>query len=180
MSGSTIKQVNVYGVAEVDVAIDRSTFNCLGTTRDGVGITTDGYFIEVHNDENGGDAGPPVEIQYVGETAKIRVELTKYDPAVAATLEDHFSNSGTPGTPATTGTLMFAASTVQPSVGSGGACAIKIKCAGITPNIVRTYTLCVIRDAVEVNRGTKFSTFVLTFTAYKDPTSGKLWAEAAT
>ena len=181
------RQVNVYGVADVLLCLTPNagspTYNDLGTTRDGVGITSDGYFIDIHNDENGGDAGPPVEIQFLGETAKVRCELTKYDPTIAATLEDH-CNTATPGAPAAPGTLMFASS--QLSVGNGGAVGIKIatnlvivgKGTSATP-VVRTYNRCVVHDAVEINRGTKFSTFVLTFTAYKDA-SGNLWTEGAT
>ena len=71
------KQVNVYGPAVISMAttpMSTPTYQVLGTTRDGVGITSDGYFIEIKNDEYGGEAGPPVEIQFVGETAKIRME----------------------------------------------------------------------------------------------------------
>jgi hypothetical protein len=137
-------------------------------------MTSDGYFIEVKNDENGGDAGPPVEIQFVGETVKVRCELTKFEPVLAGKLEDH-GQCANPGKPADAGTLLFAnaqqGSTIN--VGQGGAVAIKI----VTPNNPRTFPLCVVHDAVEVNRGTKFSTFVITFTAYRDPTSGVIWSE---
>jgi hypothetical protein len=168
------RQVNVYGNAVIQVALDRSTYAELGTTRDGVGITSDGYFIDVKNDENGGDAGPPVEIQFLGETARIRCELTKFEPILATRLEDH-CQSAAPGQPADAGTLLFAnaanGSTIN--VGQGGACAVRI----VTTNKTRTYGLCVIHDAVELNRSTKFTTFVVTFTAYKDPVTGKLWVE---
>jgi hypothetical protein len=174
------RQVNVYGPADVQVSLNplagSPTYNDLGTTRDGVAITSDGYFLDVKNDEMGGEAGPPVEIEFMGETAKIRVELTKYDPAIAKTLEDHCQCT-TPGVPAVPGTLMFASSTIQTA--SGGAVGIKIACASVAAGaIVRTYKRCVIHDAVEVNRGTKFSTFVLTFTAYFDGSA--LWTEAST
>ncbi len=33
-------------------------------------------------DENGGDAGPPIEIQQLGEKATVRLELNKFDAAV--------------------------------------------------------------------------------------------------
>lgn len=169
------RQANVYGTADVQVALDRTTYAELGTTRDGVGITSDGYFLDIKNDENGGEAGPPVEIQFMGETVKIRCELTKYEPIMASKLEDH-CQCANPGEPAGAGTLMFASAANAPTinVGTGGAVAVKI----ITPTKTRTYTLCVIHDAVEVNRGTKFSTFSLTFTAYRDPISRKIFLEA--
>ncbi len=176
------REVNVYGVADIQVNLTpgSGSYVDLGTTRDGVGITSDGYFIEIKNDENGGEAGPPVEIQFLGETAKIRCELTKYDPTVAVTLEDHCYQgvSGTPGKPAGAGTLMFASSATY-NVGLGGAVGIKISCTQLATALVRTYSRCVLHDAIEVNRGTKFSTFVITFTAYKDA-SGNLLTEGTT
>ena len=179
------RQVNVYGFADIQVAVQGTNYLDLGTTRDGAQITSDGFFLDIHNDENGGESGPPVEIQYMGETAKIRLELTKYDPDVAAKIEDHYANSGNaPGTPGMPGMLMFTAS--QLSVGNGGSIGLKISCTTVikglgtsaTP-ITRTYARCVIHDAIEVNRGSKFSTFTLTVTAYKDA-AGKLWTEGAT
>ena len=178
------RQVNVYGFADILVATSGTTYEDLGTTRDSPQITSNGFFLDIHNDENGGEAGPPVEIQYMGETANIRLELTKYDPAVAAKLEDHFANTGTPGVPAAPGTLMFTAS--QLSVGNGGAIGLKVACTTViqgsgntaTP-LVRTYKRCVIHDPIEVNRGTKFSTFTCNITAYKDK-DGNLWTEGST
>lgn len=182
------RQVNVYGVADCFVTLtpsNNSSYSELGTTRDGVSLTSDGYFIDVHNDENGGEAGPPIEIQFVGETAKIRIELTKYDPTVAANLEDH-CYSGSAGVVAPAGTLMFASSTIQVGNNNYGAIGIKISCltpapsaggsAGGAGSVVRTYRRCVLHDAVEVNRGTKFCTMVITATAYKDA-GGALWVE---
>ena len=185
MSGSANKSVNVYGLASILVSLDGgTTFNLLGTTRDGVNISSDGFFNDVHNDENGGDAGPPVEVQYLGETHRVRVELTKYDPLVAAKLEDHYGNTGTVGQPAAAGTLLFANSYSGDQIFNaiGGGVQVQIQTANaanaagdIPANMVRTYTTCLIRDAIEVNRGTKFSTFVLTFTAYKVSGSAAIW-----
>ena len=56
-------------------------------TRDGVMITPEAYWIEVKTDDNGGEAGPPTEIQYIGETSRIRCEMTKYDPNNALLLQ---------------------------------------------------------------------------------------------
>ncbi|MGO9108538.1 MAG: hypothetical protein ACLP9L_04830 [Thermoguttaceae bacterium] len=173
------RQVNVFGTADVQVSFNKgSTWQDLGTTRDGVAMTSDGYFVEIKNDEYGGEAGPPVEIQYLGETAKIRCELTKFDPVVAELLEDHCQTS-TPGGPSAAGTLMFAATSNAGTlnVGAGGSVQVKIVTAANAAIPYRTYTICVVHDAVEVNRGTKFSTFVLTFTAHKDPSTGLLWQE---
>jgi hypothetical protein len=44
----------------------------VGYTRNGADLTTEGFWIDVPGDENGGDSGPPIEIQYVGEMARVR------------------------------------------------------------------------------------------------------------
>ena len=191
------RQVNVYGVGDIFLSLNAQsgaasspTWAELGTTRDGVGLTSDGYFLDIHNDENGGESGPPIEIQFLGETAKIRIELTKYDPVVAALLEDHCQNT-TNGTPAAAGTLMFAASQSSgagPGFQNGGCVALVVSCltptqtqATTTPFATGSYTRrfnrIVIHDAFEVNRGTKFSTLVVTGTAYKD-VNGRVWIDA--
>jgi hypothetical protein len=163
------RQVVVRGFALVSVANEE-----LGTTRDGVMFTSDGFFIDVKNDENGGDAGPPIEVQYLGEIHKIRCELTKFPPAVAKKWQDHCAST-TPGVPRPAGTLMFAPDGENNQLG-GGATAITITCTNGNNIITRTYGRCIIRDAVELNAGTKFSTFVLTFEAHKDA-SGRVWNE---
>ncbi len=178
------RQVNAYGFADILIALNPTagspTYTDLGTTRDGIGITSDGYFLDVHNDENGGEAGPPIQIQYLGETAKIRIELTKYDPAVFATLEEHFANSGTAGVPQPAGVFMFVDTVASGQlIGTPSQVGLKIKTINATATLVRTYKRCVLHDPVEVNRGTKFSTGIITLTAYKDD-SNNLWTEGAT
>ena len=44
----------------------------LGYTRNGVDITFEGFFLDVMGDETGGDDGPPIDRQYLGEIARIR------------------------------------------------------------------------------------------------------------
>ena len=150
--------VQVAGLATIKVGTgDGGSLDTLGYTRDGAQITYEAYSVDVPGDEFGGDEGPPIDIQYLGETARIRLEMTKYDSSVKDKLEDRLlgENAGTPGTP---GTLLFADSkTVR----------LAIDTANDNPdrNFPRA-TL--VKTPIEVNKGTKYSTLILEFVAYED------------
>jgi hypothetical protein len=79
----------------------------LGYTRDGAHVSTEAFWENVPGDENGGQQGPPIDIQYMGETARIRLELTKWDTTLADALAARLSGT-TPGVVKTSGTLVFA------------------------------------------------------------------------
>lgn len=151
--------VNVAGLAPVYVDLG-SGLQLLGYTANGVDIATSGYFLDVPGDQNGGDNGPPIEIQYFGETAEIRLDLTKYDPAIAEAIEARLAR-GTPGQPAPAGSIIF---------GSGSSMRLAIACASRPRNFPRA----VPRGACQVNKGTRYSRFIVDFVAYKS-ISGVLW-----
>ena len=70
--------VQVAGLATIKIAAAvGSPLYTLGYTQNGAFITTEGYTVNVPGDENGGDDGPPIEIQSLGETARVRLEFTK-------------------------------------------------------------------------------------------------------
>ena len=126
----------------------------------------------------GGEAGPPIEVQYLGETARIRVELTKYDPAQAVKMEARIKDA-TAGTPAKPGTLVFTNS-------KHFSVAIKTTNPTTLAVVTRTYPRCIPRHGIELNRGSKFSTFVVEFEAHRnndlttsseDGVNGSLWTE---
>ena len=158
--------VNVAGLASIYVS-----GSLFGYTQDGARITTEGHAINIPGDENGGDDGPPVEIQYLGETARVRLEMTKWDPSVQAALESRL-NSGTPGTPGVTGTLVFT---------SGAYYRLTIA-SPITPRNFPCATL--ERTPMEINKGTKYSRLIVEFECYKNPVAsngagiGVLWNTA--
>lgn len=143
----------------------------LGYTRNGVQYTEEGFYADVPGDENGGDEGPPVEVQFFGEVHRIRCELTKYDQAVAAKVAAKVAggNGGTPGAP---GTLFFA-----------GEKTMRVVCTGTPPagaSHTRNYSYCIPRMPIELNAGTKFSTLVVEFEAHKPPGQTVLYNTTAT
>lgn len=102
--------VNVAGATLVRVAPQQNTpfvagtyvantFVDLGYTRDGVTITFNGFFVDVPTDADGGESGPPSDVQFMGMSANIRIEATKFDPAVMAMCRMRISGSGVEGVP---------------------------------------------------------------------------------
>lgn len=153
------EQINVAGASPV--YIDRgSGLQMLGYTASGVDLGGQAHFLDIPGDQNGGDQGPPIEIQYFGETMDIRLDLTKYDPVLAELIEARLSGAEA-GTPPTSGSLVF---------GSGGAMRLVIA----SPSRPRNFPRAVPRGAFQINKGTRYSRFIVDFTAYKSA-SGILW-----
>lgn len=128
----------------------------LGYTRQGVDVRSQAFFVDVPGDENGGDQGPPIEIQYMGEIARIRLELTKWDDAIAAKIRTRLLG-GAEGTPGTPGTFMF-----------GDSKTVRVTISSINNDM--NFPRCFIRDAWEINVGTRYSTLVVELEAHKDAT----------
>ena len=132
-----------------------SALETVGYTRNGAEVIREGYFLDVPGDQNGGDDGPPIEIQYLGEIARVRLELTKWDSAITAKFEQRLKGSVTVGTPATTGGLMFA---------GGFTYRLLIQ----TTLLIRNFTRAFPRAAFEINQGTKWAAFICEFECHKD------------
>lgn len=171
-------EVQVSGACAVYVAYPyiASPYNSgnpilLGYTRNGLTPQEQGYYLNVPGDQNGGEEGPPIEIQALGMTALIRLELTKYDMDVVHYVRRQLAGV-TQGTPAAAGSLMFSAGlvgrlTLVPLAGGTG--------IGIPQNFPRVFT----RQPIECGRGSKFSTLICEFEAHKDA-SGVLWNSSTT
>jgi len=146
----------VFGPAQVSVG-----GNALGYTRQGADIRNRGFFLDVPGDELGGDQGPPIDVQYLGEIAIVRLEMTKWDETVAASVRTRVSG-GSEGVPGTAGTLMFTDSkTVALSIAptSGG----------------WLFGRAFLRGDWEINKGTRYAVHVFEFECHKDG-SGNLYA----
>lgn len=148
-------QVNVDGAALVKVGTgDADALEILGYTRNGAEVTHEAFFIDVPGDENGGDEGPPVEVEELGEISRVRCELTKFDEAVANKVRCRLKG-GTAGTKATPGTLVFADSK-------------SFRLAIVTTNRPLDFPRAIPRAAIEINKGTKFSTLIVEFECHKN------------
>ncbi|HWA97912.1 MAG TPA: hypothetical protein VG713_05445 [Pirellulales bacterium] len=146
--------VVVPGKTLVRIGPGGGSLQSLGYTRDSVDCISEGFFQDVPGDENGGEAGPPIDILYLGEIARVRVELTKFDTTVASIVEARV-NGATVGTPAATGSLMFAGT-------------YYMTLALVNTNAPRTFNRAIPRSAIQMNRGSKFATFVCEWECHKD------------
>lgn len=133
----------------------------LGYTRNGVDETAEGYWLDVPGDQNGGDDGPPVEVQYLGEIVRVRLELTKWDETVADAIRKRVL-SATAGVSSTPGTLMFSQSKF-----------VRLTCNSASDNDHdRNYPTAIPRMPIEQNRGTKYSTLVCEFECHAAAAGG--------
>ena len=151
------ESVQVAGPCLVKVGTGSAgSLETLGYTRQGADVRDQAFFVDVPGDQNGGDQGPPIDIQYMGEIARIRLELTKWDDAIAAKIRTRLL-AGTEGSPGTAGTLMF---------GDSKTVRVLLSTTMGPMNFPRAF----LRDPWEVNKGTKYSTLVVEFEAHKDST----------
>lgn len=148
--------VHVAGLTTVKVEFSSGGLQTLGYSRNGVDITYEGYHLDVHGDENGGDDGPPIEVQYMGEKANVRLELTKFDRAVADLCTSRLDGAD-PGEPGAAGTLMFGANKM-------------FRLLLDSPDRVRNFPWAFVRGSIEENQGTKFTTLVMQIECHKDST----------
>jgi hypothetical protein len=132
----------------------------LGYTENGVEIQENMFTYDVHGDENGGDQGPPIDVQNMGQVDIIRMTFTKWDDAVMAKIRPT-AYGGTAGTSPTAGALAIQ--------GSG---TFRLLIDGV--NFDRNYTTVIFREAKELNVGTKHSKAVVVAHGYKNA-SGVIW-----
>jgi hypothetical protein len=145
--------IQVDGLATIKIASPAGgTLEELGLTINGVEITEQIFTEEVKGDENGGDAGPPIDVQYLGEMHVIRITMTKYDETVLNKIRAGLAG-GTAGTVGTSGTLYMQ-----------GTSAFRLLIH--TPNRPRNYINVIFQEPKEVNKGTIHSKATIIGRAY--------------
>lgn len=146
-------QIMVDGLAVVKIASPAAgSLETLGRTENGVEITEQLFTGDVRGDANGGDQGPPIDIQYFGEMHLIRMLLTSYDEDVINKVRAGLAG-GTAGTPGTAGSLYFQ-----------GTLAWRLLIH--STNRPRNYLNVVFSEPKEINKGTKFSRALVIAKAY--------------
>lgn len=138
------------------------TFNsvALGYSRDGVSIRIEPRYIDINSDDYGGAAGAPSDVQIVGAVAHITAEMPKFDNAECLKLTA-FERAGTRGVLPQLGTLIRQESEYATLLLNG-------------KNEDWTFDVAFVRQAIEVNKGTRYSTFVAGWEAWINNTSARL------
>lgn len=137
----------------------------LGYSRDGMQIRFDPRWIEIFSDDYGGQSGAPADAQIVGVTVTVTGELTKYDKAELHKLTA-FVAGGTAFTLPVYGTLIRQGSKLAPLVLNGA-------------NEDWTFSKAFPKSAVEMNKGTKFTTAMIGFECWVDAASTRVIAALA-
>ncbi len=157
--------VHNHGKAQIKLSTGSgNSLEILGYTRNGADVSEEGFWIDVPGDENGGDAGDPIDVQYIGEMARVRIELTKFDTAVLNKVQARINNPSSPktrGAIGTVGIFMFANALTY---------RLLINTATDPQNFVR----CIPRAPTQRNMGTRFTMAVVEFDCYKND-SGVLY-----
>lgn len=156
--------VQVKGAVAISVGTGASdALEALGYSMNGVTYIEEAFYDNVQGDENGGDSGPPIDIQVFGQIHRVRMELTKWDEAVADKIRARANDNGstTAGSfGATAGDLLFA----------GGAGFRLLLNSASNP---RNYLFAIPRPPMEMNAGSKHSRLTIEWECHA--VSGVLW-----
>ena len=135
----------------------------LGYTRDGVRVSVEPKLLDVPCDTHGGEAGAPSDIQVMGGIARINCEFTKFDKTQIDALTA-FVRGGQAGTLPAFGTLLRQDGKTAPLVLAGSAETL-------------TFGVAFVRNPIESNKGTRYSTTTVAFEAHVDsPTMRRLFS----
>lgn len=160
-------EVHVPGATLVKVGTGSGTPPALedvGYTVNGVDIDEQGYYIDVHGDEHGGDAGPPIDVQWVGQVHILRMVLSKFDKAIVDKIRPGLRGK-------------VAGEVLAADIGSlilAGGFSYRVVLDAVATAYERDYLQCVFREPIVANYGTKHQICHLTAYAYRvaSPASG--------
>ena len=146
------KTIQVDGLALIRCCTVGGALADVGYTINGVEITEQIFTEDVKGDENGGDPGPPIDVQYLGEKHIIRMTMTKYDESELNKIRAGIAG-GTAGTIGTSGTLYFQGS-------------VSWRLLIQTTNRPRNYNNVIFREPKEINKGTLHSKAIVVAEAF--------------
>ena len=154
--------VQVFGACNIKItsaAADNTTLEQLGYSENGPQFSETPKTLEVFGDQNGGDAGVPIDIQLMAREEIVSFDLTKWDDLVLDRLRARLNTvaaKGAPGTMVSPGTLM--------STGAFRLLVISdLYDASTNPLAVRNYISALPIMAMDLNRGTKYSRVRMAF-----------------
>lgn len=151
-------EIHVPGATLIQVGTgSAAALEDLGYTVNGVDIEEQNFYIDVHGDEHGGDAGPPIDIQWVGQLHILRMTLSKFDKTILDKIRPGLRGKVLGEVlAADIGSLIFA-----------GGFSYRVVLNSLTTAHERDYLQCVFRDPITANLGTKHQICQLTAYAYR-------------
>lgn len=162
--------IQVYGKQTVQVGTGSAgAYETLGTTEEGVSFSIRRFYNPVPGDLQGGNAGDPIDEQFMGAIVTGDLLMSSFDAAIWAKVEKSLNDSGiTNGTISDTdiGKLMLQ-----------GADFYKIKFVGEDEYV--EFPCCLIGDNSNEGRGTKYTRLSWSFKAKRLQSSGVLYTKAA-
>jgi len=139
-----------------------SVLDILGYSEDGVKIAFTDYHKDIHGDQNGGQAGPAVDVLCCGRQAVITIDLIDYTKAVLVRVLKAKNSAGTTGVPESAGLLLLAGSKY-------------VRVCINAANDPFNFPYCELLDGTEFNVGTNETVYRLTFRAHVPSINGALW-----
>lgn len=133
----------------------------LGYTIDGVDVEFTAMTGEIPGDQNGGSEGPPIDVQFFGEMARIRTEFSRFDEAVVDKIRVRV-NSATLGTNAAPGSLMIATS-------------YRLLLVPTDVTYAMNFPIALCRNPITSNVGTKFQRLSMDWEAHPNLSTRLLW-----
>ena len=152
-----IAHVNV-GLIHVKIAYPfNSTLVTLGIAHDQIQISEQKFFHEAHSDANGGQSGPPTELQYLGEIHTVRMRLAAFT-ASSVNLLRKLTNT-------TLGTID------QAQIGAFQLTNYSVRLLLDTPteSDALNYLCAMPQTPMEIGVGTKYSEWDVQFTCHRPP-----------
>lgn len=178
--------VQRFGKSDVLVSAGDLAQNALikiGEVQDMIDFSEQTYWHNVPGDRHGGPQGPPIDVQWLGQTINISLDFSRYDPQVVDMIRGHYINQ--PGYPPP-GTNLG-----QINLSDVGALMLLERAWRVT--IRNTYNdidgapvatglnfpCCIVRTPIGHNRGSKYTAYSWTFEAHRSPEGhsqeGVLW-----
>lgn len=140
-----------------------STLLELGISTDGVRYQNHPFYTEVHGDRNGGQQGPPIEKQYLGEIVIVSFTLSTFTAATIDVVRKR-------------GILASNGYNTQDQIGGFMLTnrAMRLCIMPESATDVRNFWCAVPVQAIEVTEGSKFSEWAMTFECHRPP-CGHAW-----
>jgi hypothetical protein len=141
----------------------------LGYSEDGFSISERPLTNDVHSDRNGGTSGEPIDVQFMGVVATIRMKLTDFDFTQLKRLKQWASktvlNDGQVPEP---GVLLIADTEFFRLILQGSKDTAAIAAGGLTTDYQTplNFQKCVLKDTVDYNVGSRVTAVELVMTAY--------------